>query len=86
MAGILEFIFSWLLIVFVVSMSIAWVWVLYHKIKCRKVDSCADRKCKYWDWCNHNRAERKKDELEMRKQNLMHRYGLAEDDLDEETE
>lgn len=83
---ILENIFLWLLVVFFVSMLVVWVWVLYYKIKCRKVDSCADRKCKYWEWCNHNYAERKKDEIELRKQNLMRRYGLTEDDLNEETE
>lgn len=74
MAIILEFIFSWLLVLLVVSMPIAWVWVLYYKIKCRKVSSFADRKCKYWDLCNHNHTERKKDEMELRKQNLLRRY------------
>ena len=78
---ILENMFSWLLVVFIVPMPIAWAWVLYYKIKCRKVDSCADRKCKYWNWCNHNYGERKKDEIELRKQNLMRRHGLIEDDL-----
>lgn len=82
--AIVEDIFSWLLVVFIVSMPIAWLWVLYYKFKCWKVDSCADRKCKYWDWCNHNYEERKKDEIELRKQNLMRRYGLIEDDLNEE--
>ena len=83
---ILENIFSWFLVVFFVLMLVEWVWVLYYKFKCRKVDSCADRKCKYWEWCNHNYAERKKEEIELRKQNLMRRYELTEDDLKEETE
>ena len=83
---ILRDIFSWILVVFIVSITVAWVWVLYYKIKCRKVDSCADRKCKYWEWCKHNHAERKKYEIEMRKQNLMRRHGLTEDDWNKETE
>ncbi|MDE7429239.1 MAG: hypothetical protein K2N00_08265 [Lachnospiraceae bacterium] len=83
---IIKDIFSWLLVVFIVSMTVAWVWVLYYKIKCRKVNSCADRKCKYWEWCKHNYEERKKDEIEMRKQNLMRRHGLTEDDLNEDME
>lgn len=82
---ILENMFSWFLVIFIVSMPIGWVWVLYYKIKCRKVDLCADRKCKYWDWCNHNDEERKKDEIELRKQNLMRRQGLTEDDLNQES-
>ena len=80
---ILEDIFSWLLVVFIASMPIAYMWGLYYKIKCRKVDSCADRKCRYWEWCTHNYAKRKKDKIELRKQNLMCRYGLTEDDLNE---
>ena len=68
---ILEDIFSCLLVIFIASIPIAYLWVLYYKIKCRKVDSCADRKCKYWEWCSHNYVERKKDEIELRKQNLM---------------
>lgn len=58
-----------------------WMWVLYYKIKCQKADSCTNRKCKFWTLCNHNSEERKKDEMEYRKQNLMRQYGLSEDDL-----
>lgn len=79
--NLLECFFSWLLVVFIALMPFMWMWVLFYKIKCRKVDSCADRKCRYWEWCSHNREERKKDELEFRKQNLMRQYGLSEDDL-----
>ena len=79
-------IFSWLLVVFILPMSVAWVWVLYYMIKCWKVDSCVDRKCRYWEWCKHNHAERKKDEIEMRKQNLMRRHGSPEDNRNKETE
>lgn len=82
---ILKNIFSCFLAVFIMSIPTAWMWVLYYKIKCRKVDSCADRKCKYWNWCNHNYEERKKDEIELRKQNLMRKHGLMEDDLNEES-
>lgn len=77
----LEYFFSWLLKVFIAIMPIIWVWELYHKIKCRKVKSCSNRKCKYWSLCNHNYEERKKDDLEYRKQNLMRHCGLSEDDL-----
>lgn len=77
----LENFFSWLLIVFIAIMPFMWMWVLYYKIKCQKADSCTNRKCKFWTLCNHNSEERKKDEMEYRKQNLMRQYGLSEDDL-----
>lgn len=76
----IEYFFSWVLDIFIVSLPIMWAWVLYHKIKCRKIDSCTNRKCKYWSLCTHNREERKKDDLEFRKQNLMRQRGLSEDE------
>ncbi len=79
---LLEDFFSWFLIVYVASIPIIWLWVFYHKVKCRKVDSCVNRKCKFWQWCSHNKEERKKDELEYRRQWLMRRYGLSENDLE----
>lgn len=79
--NLLECFFSWLLVIFIALMLFMWMWVLYYKINCRKVDSCANRKCRYWEWCSHNREERKRDEMEYRKQNLMRQYGLSEDDL-----
>ncbi len=75
---ILEDIFSCLLVVFIASIPIAYVWVLYYRIKCWKVDLCTNRKCKYWEWCNHNYVERKKDEIELRKQNLIRSYRSTE--------
>lgn len=62
--------FEWLIIAYFVSIPFIWLWVFYHKIKCRKIEECSNRKCKYWKYCKHNYAERKKDELELRKQML----------------
>lgn len=80
--NLLENFFSRFSVVFIASYPIIWLWVLYHKIKCRKVDSCTNRKCKFWSLCNHNKEERKKDDLEYRKQNLMRHCGLSEDNLE----
>ena len=79
--NLLECFFFLFLVIFIALMLFMWMWVLYYKINCRKVDSCANRKCRYWEWCSHNREERKRDEMEYRKQNLMRQYGLSEDDL-----
>lgn len=79
----LEYFFSWLLKIFIVSLPIMWAWVFYHKIKCWKVDSCSNRKCKFWSFCTHNYDERKKDDLDYRKRNLMRQHGLSEDDLEQ---
>ena len=76
--------FGWLIIAYFVSIPFIWAWVFYHKIKCRKTEECSNRKCKYWQYCEHNYVERKKDELELRKQMLLHSLGLTEEDLDEE--
>ena len=65
-----------LIIVYFVSIPFIWAWVFYHKIKCRKKAECSNRKCKYWQYCEHNYVERKKDELELRKQMLLHSLGL----------
>lgn len=45
---------------------------------------CSNRKCKYWQYCGHNYAERKKDELELRKQMLLHSLELTKEKLNEE--
>ncbi len=76
--------FGWVIIAYFVSIPFMWVWVFYHKIKCRKMEECSNRKCKYWEYCEHNYVERKKDELELRKQMLLHSLGLTEEDLDKE--
>lgn len=76
--------FGWLTVAYFVSIPFIWIWVFYHKIKCRKIENCSDRKCKYWEYCNHNYVERKKDEIELRKQMLLHSLGLTEEALDEE--
>ena len=76
-------IFSWFMAIFVMSIFLSWVWIFYHKIKCRKVQSCEDRKCKYWEWCEHNCAERKKDQTEMLQQ-MVRKWGLDEDNLNKE--
>lgn len=77
---VLENFFSRFLVLFIVLIPIMWTWVLYYKIKCRKEDSCMNRKCRYWTWCRHNYEERKEDEIEFRKQNLMRHCGLFEED------
>lgn len=79
---LLEAIFLWLIIVYIASIPFIWMWVLYHKIKCRKAESCVNRQCKYWEWCSHNFREKTKDEAEMRRRNLMRKYGLPEDDME----
>ena len=76
--------FGWVIIVYFVSIPFIWAWVFYHKIKCRKIEECSNRKCKYWQYCEHNYVERKKDEFELRKQMLLHNLGLKEEDLDKE--
>ena len=72
-----------LVIVYFVSIPFMWAWVFYHKIKCRKKEDCSNRKCKYWEYCEHNYVERKKELLELRKQMLLHNLGLTEEELDE---
>lgn len=76
--------FGLLVIVYLVSLPFIWVWVFYHKIKCRKKEECSNRKCKYWQYCEYNYVERKKEELEYRKQALLRNLGLTEEELDEE--
>lgn len=71
--------FGWLIMAYFVSIPFIWLWVLYHKIKCRKMEECSNRKCKYWQYCDHNYIERKKDELKLRKQMLLHSLGLTEE-------
>ncbi len=78
---VLRHIVSWGIVVFILFIPVVQVWEIYHKIKCRKVQSCTNRKCKYWIWCSHNDIEREKDELELRKQVMMDKLGLTEDDL-----
>ena len=73
-----------LVTVYLVSLPFVWAWVFYHRINCRKKEECSNRKCKFWLYCEHNRAERKKDEIEYRKQALIHNLGLTEEDFDEE--
>ena len=71
--------FGWVIIAYFVSILFIWAWVFYHKIKCRKIEECSNRKCKYWQYCEHNYVERKKDEFELRKQSLLHSLGLTEE-------
>ena len=58
--------------------------MFYHKIKCRKKEECSNRKCKFWLYCENNRAEREKVEIEYRRQALIRNLGLTEEDFDEE--
>ena len=73
--------FGLLVAVYYISIPFIWVWVFYHKIKCRKEEECSSRKCSYWQYCEHNYVERKKDELEFRKQMLLYSLRLTEDEL-----
>lgn len=75
--------FEWFVIAYFVSIPFIWIWVFYHKIKCWKIEKCSNRQCKYWQYCEHNYVERKKEELELRKQMLLHSLGLMEEELDE---
>jgi 3-phosphoglycerate kinase len=54
--------------------------VFYYKIKCRKIEGCCNRKCKYWQYCSHNHVERKKDEIEMRKKILLHNLRMTKEE------
>ena len=71
--------FGWLIAAYFVLFPFIWLWVFYHKIKCRKMEECSNRKCKYWQYCDHNYIERKKEELALRKQMLLHSLGLTEE-------
>ena len=75
-------VFGWLVMLYFASIPFIWAWVFYHKIKCRKMEKCSNRKCKFWQYCGHNYVERKKDEIELRKQILLHRLGLTEEELE----
>ena len=79
---VLGTVMSWLIVAFFIWMLVTWIWVFYHKIKCRKVENCTNRKCRYWQWCNHNYIERKKDEIEWRKQLLIAHFGMPEESTD----
>ncbi len=75
-------LFGWFVIAYFASIPFIWAWVFYHKIKCRKIKECSNRQCKYWQYCKHNYVERKKEEIELRKQILLHSLGLTEKELD----
>lgn len=72
---------SLLMGVFIVSLPIMWLGILYYMIKCRKVESCANRKCKFWSMCSHTSEDQRRYEIELRVRNLMYHCGLSEDDL-----
>lgn len=76
-------VFGWLAMIYFASIPFIWLWVFYHKIKCRKMEDCCNRKCKYWHYCKHNYVERKKDEIMLRKQILLHKLGLTEKEFEE---
>lgn len=73
-------VFSWLAVAYFVSIPFIWTGVIYHKIKCRKIEGCCNRKCKYWQYCSHNHVERKKDEIEMRKKILLHNLRMTKEE------
>ena len=72
--------FWWLATAYYVSIPFIWAGVFYYKIKCRKIEGCCNRKCKYWQYCSHNHVERKKDEIEMRKKILLHNLRMTKEE------
>ena len=65
------------------SIPLTWMWVFYYRIKCWKVKSCANRKCKYWEWCEHSEVERERDEINLIKQ-MLHEWEVVENNLNKE--
>ena len=56
---------------------------IYYKIKCRKVKDCVNRKCRYWEWCEHNQKARDKEFILLRIVMLEKRFGLDFSELKE---
>lgn len=79
----LETILSCVYSIFIISIPLMWIGVLYFKIKCRKVTTCKKRKCLCWDMCTHNEEERKKRNLELRIYNAYLHRNLSGEDVDE---
>ena len=82
MMDFLVFLCGWLAVACFASIPFIWIGIFYYKIRCRKVEGCSNRKCKYWQYCKHNYVERKKDELESRRQMLLYSLRLMEEELE----
>lgn len=54
---------SLIVILFLISMSVYWIWAGYHSIRCQKKSNCTNRKCTYWEMCAHNTSEKRRDQL-----------------------
>ncbi|MDY4840551.1 hypothetical protein [Roseburia sp. 831b] len=54
---------SLIVILFLISMPVYWVWAGYHSIRCQKKSNCTNRKCTYWGMCEHNALEKQREQL-----------------------
>ena len=54
---------SLMVVLFLVSMPVYWIWAGYHIIRCQKKHNCVNRKCAYWEMCAHNTQEKQREQL-----------------------
>lgn len=50
-------IFSIIIIAYFLMIILGWIYVFYHKIKCRNVKKCPNEKCTYRATCKHTARE-----------------------------
>lgn len=79
--NLLNDIIAWTVIIYILSFPVIWVWILYHKVKCWKVNTCTKKTCRYWEWCNHNRVQKQIDAIELRIQMMLNSVSLTKSDL-----
>lgn len=51
--SVMEWLGTVLIVGYMVAIPVGWLYVLYHKIKCRKVEKCPNEKCTYRATCKH---------------------------------
>ena len=61
--SLLNDIIAYTIIIYILSLPVTWVWILYHKIRCRKVNACTKKTCRYWEWCRHNLVQKQIDKI-----------------------
>lgn len=54
----------WFTIIAFASMPFVWIWIIYHKIKCWRVEKCPNRKCTFWKFCYHTMGDRLREHWE----------------------
>ena len=81
--GIISWIAGIMLAAMFIALPIFWIWAIYYKNKCRKVKDCVNRKCRYWEWCEHNQKARDKEFILLRIVMLEKRFGLDFSELKE---